>query len=728
MTTRNSRNAAIAAAALLAASAGAATAQECYADCDGSGELDFFDFLCYQNLFTSGVIEADCDGSGELDFFDFLCFQEEFAAGCPAGDVIEAELGCTKIPGYPHVDYVQAYGPDEVIYIGIDPSIHGAIGEADVYVTEAKTAAEWAADPTLTDVRPGGAQFILFPGGASVTENLFILDGSDQLAVDPPTEEIGWVFHIVVDTNRNGQLDAGDLIDGPGAGGGIVKFKDLTTLGPVPTTRVDTYTATFPGIISTRNQQRLTYPSDIAARTDVPLVVIAHGNGQDYRWYDYIHDLFASHGWVVMSHENNTGPGIEAASETQLRHPDFFLGNLDTIAGGVLEGRIDKSKMVWIGHSRGGEGVARSFTKLATGVYNPINYEPGDIILGSSIAPTDFLGTSGSNPGDYHYHHIAGSADGDVHGGASNPIAQYFSIYERARQRRVNTYIHGADHNDFNCCGFNDFRGPPGTEIGRPEAQQAAMVVWHALIQDVVRGNPAALEYVQRQQENSRPAGVKPETIVDHEYKYHDKKFVIDDFQSNPATGVSSSGGVVSFSVNNLVEDRLDDGNTDFTWTPADPMNGMTRGSRATDQTRGIVFDYQGDANIEFVVDGADFTVWRFLSWRACQGTRHPDTTFFLGEQAYEVTITDGMSNTSTIRIDSYGAGHEELYQRTGEGAGAGWGNEFETIRIRTTDFARDGGNGIDLTDIRSIRFEFGPSHGTARGRVGFDDLELTSN
>jgi hypothetical protein len=55
----------------------------CAADCDGSGGLDFFDFLCFQNLFAAGDPAADCDGSGELDLFDFLCFQNEFAAGCP---------------------------------------------------------------------------------------------------------------------------------------------------------------------------------------------------------------------------------------------------------------------------------------------------------------------------------------------------------------------------------------------------------------------------------------------------------------------------------------------------------------------------------------------------------------------------------------------------------------------------------------------------------------------
>ena len=34
-------------------------------------------------LFAAGDPAADCDGSGGLDFFDFLCFQNAFAAGCP---------------------------------------------------------------------------------------------------------------------------------------------------------------------------------------------------------------------------------------------------------------------------------------------------------------------------------------------------------------------------------------------------------------------------------------------------------------------------------------------------------------------------------------------------------------------------------------------------------------------------------------------------------------------
>ena len=54
----------------------------CYADCDESGELDFFDFLCFQSEFAAMTPYADCDGSGSHDLFDLLCFQNAFAAGC----------------------------------------------------------------------------------------------------------------------------------------------------------------------------------------------------------------------------------------------------------------------------------------------------------------------------------------------------------------------------------------------------------------------------------------------------------------------------------------------------------------------------------------------------------------------------------------------------------------------------------------------------------------------
>ncbi len=54
----------------------------CYADCEGDGDLDVFDFLCFQGEYANQTKYADCEGDGDWDVFDFLCFQGAYANGC----------------------------------------------------------------------------------------------------------------------------------------------------------------------------------------------------------------------------------------------------------------------------------------------------------------------------------------------------------------------------------------------------------------------------------------------------------------------------------------------------------------------------------------------------------------------------------------------------------------------------------------------------------------------
>ncbi len=54
----------------------------CYPDCDGSGNLNIDDFICFQTFFAIGDPYADCDGSGNLNIDDFICFQTFYAIGC----------------------------------------------------------------------------------------------------------------------------------------------------------------------------------------------------------------------------------------------------------------------------------------------------------------------------------------------------------------------------------------------------------------------------------------------------------------------------------------------------------------------------------------------------------------------------------------------------------------------------------------------------------------------
>ena len=697
----------------------------CPADLDGDGVLTVFDFLEFQNLFAAGDLRADFDGDGSLTLFDFLEFQNQFDMGCPSGDFTQIELAARELGVFPHADYVRAFSVGQVIAVAIDPSIAGVPGgTVDVYLVADKTSAQWDADPMLVDAR-GLSQPASFGGGSSTADNIALMGGTAFLDADAG-EGIGVPYDVVIDANRNGVLDAGDLIDGYD-GVGFYLFKDLTASGPAATTRVDTYTATFPGIPSSRNQQRLTYPSDIALRSDVPVVIISHGNGQDYRWYDYMHDHFASHGWVVMSHQNDTVPGIETASTTTLTHTDYFFGNLATIAGGALNGRLDRSQTVWIGHSRGGEGVARAYDRIVTGSYAPVNYALSDILVVSSIAPTDF-GTR-ARPGDSNFHLIYGSSDGDVRGsvgGGSKP----FAIFERGTGNKHVTYIQGADHNDFNCCGFNDFTGPAGTEIGRPEVQRVALIDWLALIQQYVRGNEPARDVMERQWESLDFPAISDATVVDSEYRpaRGGADFVVDDFQTQPSSTIASSGASVAVGVSNIFEGLLRDTDGSFSWTGSDPMNGMSRVRPGSiDDTRGATFSWNGsDVAYAYTLLPIQRDVSGFagLSFRACQISRAPETVAALGDLTFTVTLVDGSGVRSSINIGAYGGGIEEPYQRTGDGTGAGWSNEFETITIALGDFLRDG-TGLDLTDIEQVRFEFGPGFGSAQGRIGLDDVEF---
>ena len=67
------------------------------------------------------------------------------------------------------------------------------------------------------------------------------------------------------------------------------------------------------------------------------------------------------------------------------------------------------------------------------------------------------------------------------------------------------------------------------------------------------------------------------------------------------------------------------------------------------------------------------------------------------------------------------------LFQPSCIGPQLGWNNEFETIRIRLTDFLANG-SGLDLTDMEAIRFEFGGASGSDVGRIGLDDIVLTND
>ncbi len=374
----------------------------------------------------------------------------------------------------------------------------------------------------------------------------------------------------------------------------------------------------------------------------------------------------------------------------------------------------------------------RAYDRIFDGTYTPTGFTLADIVLVSSIAPTDFLGTSSANPHGANYHLWVGGADGDVTGCASSDIAMSFPLLKRATGTQQSIELHGAGHGAFHDGGGSTVSIGP-CQLTRADVHAIMKAYLLPLVKRYTEGNVPAKDFLWRQWETFQSPGVPTNSCVVVDLQYEEApgadRRVIDDFQTNNATNLSSSGGAVTFDVSSLAEARLDDVNGDFNFGVADLFNGMTEGT-AADSTRGLVFQWNADRFVDFAIAPAlgDVRDFEFLSFRACQCTRATETTATLGDLDFTVVLVDGAGHQSSIRLSTYGGGIEEPYQRNSCGTvGVGWNNEWETVRMRVKDFARDG-TVIDLSDIAHVQLRVGPSNGSSVGRIGFDDLEFTRN
>ncbi len=694
---------------------------------------------------ADGCEDVDMDGDCDVDLADAQRFQLAFNQFTQT-EIFRVELAGNSLDTYPYFEYVKAFNENATVEVALDPTRYPDIVglTCDIYVVEAKTTAGWIADPSLTDVRPDGPQTETF-GGTTIQENTFLVADPFDLDADAGLG-LGVGYDVVLDCDRDGELTFGDYIDGLGNEAGLYAVHDTSAPGPLSVVEIPTYNVgeVF-GIPTGFTLEDIYYPSNIEDFDEVPMVVISHGNGHNYQWYDHLGNHFGSYGYIVMSHQNATGAGIDACSLTTCGHTDAFISQLSSIGGGILDGHVDTSRIVWIGHSRGAEGVAMAYDRIAVShTYSPTFYSVDSIILVSSMLPTDFYGaglTTGiSNPRDANYHLWTASGDADVRGVPWSDVAQTFHLHDRATRFRHSTVVQGTGHAWFHDGGGPSVQTGP-CPIGEENTHLIQQGMFLPLIKYYAEGNIPATDFFWRQYEHFRPIGVGTggfcsasqgdAIVVNNTYRNgaDGSRFVIDDYQSESSSAVSSSGGAVTFTVTNLNEGRLDDANATFTWTSADPMNGMTYGA-ARDDTRGVVFDWNGTDRYyewEIVPEGRDFTGYNYLTFRACQGTRHPYTIAELGDVTFNVTLRDAFGTTASINIGAYGGGIEEPYQRSGAGDGVGWGNEFETIRIRLTDFLTNG-TGLDLTNIEALRLDVGPSFGSNEARLGVDEVALTKD
>ena len=657
------------------------------------------------------LVGATATGVGTLRVQDGACSPTEvtFRVGRFPG------LAGRSLEGYPAFEFVDAFNIDEQVQTALDPVRHSdRVGlPYDVYVVAHRTPEEWAADNSLDNVGDVVEAGLVAEG--SIASNT-TLAWSESL---PVPELVVQGYDVIYDFGQDGELSPGDLIDGLGDRAGFYVVQDLAEPGPY-----EVQIGQFNG--GTWLKQRVYAPTEIEKMGQLPLVVLSHGNGHKYTWYDYLGEHLASYGFIVTSHSNNTGPGPGTAATSTLDNTDHLLEQQGEVLLGTLDGHIDSHNISWIGHSRGGEGVVRAYHRLVDGSATPQHFTVDDIKVVSSIAPTVFkLGVT--LPHEVTYHLIAGASDGDVTGDPSCNECQFFRIPGISNGRLQITYIQGAAHNDFHGGGgWDDGKGPD--RIGAEATHVVAKSYYLALLSRHIQGNAVLDEYFARMNDSFRPPAIGPQVLVSTTFRpgINDYIGIIDDFQEHDELEVSSSGGVVSADVGHAYEGLLDDNNSTFNYVASDPMNGMTYVAGQQGWERGMVFDWENKRYLEFEVVETlqDFTAYDYLSFRACQGTRHPQTTALNGPLSFSATLRDLDGVESTIDLGVYGRINRP-YLRQGYGQGQGWANEFNTVRIRLTDFETDG-SGVNLKQVAALRFDFGEAYGSTMGRVGLDDVLLS--
>ena len=131
-----------------------------------------------------------------------------------AGAMTVTELAGNSLSEYPYFEYVKAFNVDAKINIAIDPNRFPGIAglTCDIYVVNSKTTSEWTFDPSLIDVTAGGFSTQTFSAG-TIQVNTFLVTGPSELSADAGIG-LGVGYDVVIDVNRNGQLDAPDYIDG----------------------------------------------------------------------------------------------------------------------------------------------------------------------------------------------------------------------------------------------------------------------------------------------------------------------------------------------------------------------------------------------------------------------------------------------------------------------------------------------------------------------------------
>lgn len=415
----------------------------------------------------------------------------DFWKGKPVlgGCVNKIPISGSSVGDAPYFRYRDTFTVGEDVWAGMDPGIvdPGNLSKAcSLYVIQSKDGAAWG-NTSLMHILPGGNlathKRMMQPGCMNANKDLIWpnanFPGEYDIVADfgNNTPNLGL---FVQDDNYGTPLDMIDgyfvpgfrIVDDTGTmqnfanvGNWNYTEADMPGLGLLGTVNVQDsanqyHSSGVPNLVNRqlRLKAHVFFPADMPGVVDpaqisvvqpnYPLIVIIHGNGQDYFAYDFLLQHFARNGFIAASIDvryfngglDVHGQGAQGRAEALFHH----LLVLNTKFGIKVQNNIGI-----MGHSRGGEAVIKAAR---------INQQQGlghNINAVISLAPTDQYGTETlSGVWSKPYFVLYGSRDGDINGGIWVPGYTVpmtgFAQYDRANgSKKSMCFVYRATHNGF---------------------------------------------------------------------------------------------------------------------------------------------------------------------------------------------------------------------------------------------------------------------------------------
>lgn len=677
-----------------------------------------------------------------------LVIREDFWNAKPVlgGCVNKIPISGRTVSGAPYFQYADTFTVGENVWGGLDPGIvdPGNISKmCALYVIQSKDDTTWNMDNSLTHlpVLGGNAavqKVMLQPGcmnmnkyllwsNASIPGEYDIVADFGNNVSDPGT--------FVPDAQYNTPLDMIDgyfvpgfrVVEDPGvmtqfphAGNWNYTHTMVDAMGlvgsPIIVDEDDDYFT--PGdFIPTNRTVRLTanlfFPADVAGVTDpaqispaaanYPLIVIVHGNGQDFTAYDFLLEHFAKNGFIAASIDNrylsggSLFHGMKALGRTNVLFKHLEV--LFTKFGATVQNNIGI-----MGHSRGGEAVVKA---ARINQQNGLGHIFNAVI---SLAPTDQYGSE-SLTGAWAkpYFVLYGSRDGDIDGFVSTlgyTVPQTgFALYDRsAVPEKTMGFMYGATHNGFITTN-SDNPGDPGIvdpAIQKPVSKAYMNAYFRMKLknEDVWKGmftgewKPASV--------SSTPAKLFMQ------YQLAGAR-VVDDFEGAINWQSSTIGGVVSAS-----------------GTPVNPEEGKMRtiDGHSPHDSKGlkIQWDNTGDA-VSFTIPAAqkDVTGFTHVSIRITQKDGSVLNNINL-DQNLRIALKDGANNERAVRVAAfylipYPDQRPDVIMRK---------SAMVTVRIplKSYTIVCAGQVQVNLADITTLTLLFSE---TLTGEIDIDNVEFTN-